>query len=117
MQPTARCDVHRFMSTELLQALPVVNGPAPALDTCVDSQVVHWSCKEEGDALRAERVHSKKYHKPSDELDGTWDFGGILQDAQAFFHAGFDLANDTRYPNWRIDNRFRPLRDAMVRPR
>jgi hypothetical protein len=55
-----------------------------------------------------------KYHKPGDEYDAaTWDLRGIEEDVRVYFAAGFDLADDTRFPNWRFETEFRRLRDDM----
>lgn len=42
----------------------------------------------------------RRYHKPQDELDATWDFAGILQDARLYHAAGQAIANDPRRPTW-----------------
>lgn len=56
------------------------------------------------------------YHKVGDEYDpSTWDMTGIEQDVRTFFETGWRLAEDTRFPNWRYGNEFRPLRDEMMR--
>jgi Zn-dependent M28 family amino/carboxypeptidase len=57
------------------------------------------------------------YHKPADELNDSWDFGGIVQDVRTYFRIGWALAQDTRWPNWHIGSEFRPLRDAMFKSR
>lgn len=55
------------------------------------------------------------YHKPADEYDAaTWDMRGIVGDARIFFDTGLELANDERFPNWRLDHEFRRLRDRML---
>lgn len=54
------------------------------------------------------------YHKPADEYDPkTWDMAGIVQDVMIYFHTGYRVASDTRFPNWYEGSEFRPLRDAM----
>lgn len=55
------------------------------------------------------------YHKPCDGYDdAAWDMAGIEQDVRSFFHMGYRLAQDRTWPNWHLDNSFRPLRDAML---
>ena len=57
------------------------------------------------------------YHKPGDEYDaGTWDLTGIEEDVRILFETGWRLADDSRFPNWRYGNEFRPLRDRMLSP-
>lgn len=53
------------------------------------------------------------YHKPSDELTADWDTRGILQDIRCYYRLGRGLADGTAWPNWRPNNEFRALRDAM----
>ena len=56
-----------------------------------------------------------QYHKPADEYDAeTWDMAGIVQDAKIFFHTGYSIAMDDRFPNWYLSNEFRALRDEML---
>ena len=55
-----------------------------------------------------------RYHQPADEYDpATWDMAGIVQDVRTFFHTGWLLARDERFPNWVEGSEYRPLRDAM----
>ncbi len=54
------------------------------------------------------------YHQTGDEYDAkTWDMGGIVQDVIMYFHTGYHVAVDERFPNWYPHSEFRPLRDAM----
>lgn len=59
---------------------------------------------------------TNKYHKVSDEYDAsTWDLRGVEEDVKVYFETGLKIANDTRFPNWRVGNEFRKLRDDMRR--
>jgi Zn-dependent M28 family amino/carboxypeptidase len=55
------------------------------------------------------------YHKPSDNYTpDLWDFDGMVKDVRLVFHAGYLLAMDDRFPNWREGTPFKALRDAMM---
>jgi len=55
---------------------------------------------------------AKKYHKPTDEYSPDWDVSGTLQDLQLYYDVGLDVANSSRWPNWRADSEFRAIRDG-----
>jgi len=59
---------------------------------------------------------TRKYHKPSDEYDDTWDVRGIVGDARTYFRTGLAIADDDRFPNWYFGSEFRALRDRSLRP-
>jgi hypothetical protein len=66
------------------------------------------------DTARFEEYVTRRYHQPTDEYDAkTWDMAGIVQDVSVYFRAGYTLAQDTAFPNWRPDHAFRARRDAM----
>jgi Zn-dependent M28 family amino/carboxypeptidase len=46
------------------------------------------------------------YHQPCDAWDASWDFRGAAQDVELFHTIGKDLANSTRWPQWRADSEF-----------
>ncbi len=49
---------------------------------------------------------SNRYHKPSDEYDPNWDFRGVIEDIQALYAVGSELASETRYPQWKAVSDF-----------
>ena len=55
------------------------------------------------------------YHKPSDEIKPDWDLGGAVEDLQLFLAMGFRVAQADRYPEWRVGNEFRAVREAQLR--
>ncbi len=54
------------------------------------------------------------YHQPSDEYDPNWDLSGVVQDMEAFYTVGDQLANIEVWPNWYDGNEFRGLRDKSM---
>ena len=57
---------------------------------------------------KKEEYTTQNYHAPSDEYDpNSWDMGGILQDAQLYYNIGWQLANSSRWPQWKPESEFR----------
>ena len=55
------------------------------------------------------------YHSVSDEYNESLNVDGIMQYLQVAFDVGYTLANSNKFPNWKIDDDFRPLRDEMMK--
>ena len=69
--------------------------------------------KAAGQALRDDyRTHH--YHQPSDEWKADWDLAGPVQDLDALYTLGDELANDDKWPNWYPGNEFRAIRDKTM---
>jgi Zn-dependent M28 family amino/carboxypeptidase len=51
------------------------------------------------------------YHKPADEFDPAWDLRGIVEDLQALYGVGRELAGSDAWPNYVEGNAFRAARD------
>lgn len=52
------------------------------------------------------------YHKPADEFDPNWDLRGVVQDLQALYGVGRELAGNDAWPNYVEGNAFKAARDA-----
>jgi hypothetical protein len=50
------------------------------------------------------------YHQPSDELTDSWNFEGIVQDAQANFLIGLRITNADAMPTWNAGDEFEAAR-------
>jgi len=56
-----------------------------------------------------------RYHAPGDEYDPkTWKLDGTMQDLEAEYAVGRELAASTQWPNWYEGNAFKALRDAQL---
>ena len=55
-----------------------------------------------------------RYHQPGDEFDPDWNLQGVVQDLQALYGVGRDLASNDQWPNWYEGNAFRAAREAMM---
>ena len=53
------------------------------------------------------------YHRVSDEYDLSWNVDGAMEDMEAFFRTGLDVANGDDWPNWKEGTEFKAKRDAQ----
>lgn len=60
----------------------------------------------------AQDYNDVRYHAPADEYSESWDWSGILQDAELLYALGRQLADGAMWPNWRATDEFRQTRDA-----
>ena len=52
-----------------------------------------------------------RYHQAADEYDPNWDLRGIVQDLQALYGVGRELAGNDAWPNYVEGNAFKAARD------
>jgi Zn-dependent M28 family amino/carboxypeptidase len=52
-----------------------------------------------------------RYHSAADNFDPDWDLRGIVQDLNALYQVGKTLSLDQAWPNYRVGNAFRAIRD------
>jgi Zn-dependent M28 family amino/carboxypeptidase len=55
-----------------------------------------------------------RYHQPSDQLDSTWTFEGMVEDTQLAFRASAEIANADALPTWRPGDEFEAARLAAL---
>jgi Zn-dependent M28 family amino/carboxypeptidase len=73
-----------------------------------------------GDQLRAGgagddfflEFNAKRYHRPSDEYDESWDFAGMEEMGRFGMVLGMEVANQPRLPTWLEGDEFLPARVA-----
>jgi Zn-dependent M28 family amino/carboxypeptidase len=56
----------------------------------------------------------KQYHQPSDKLDGSWNFDGMIEDAQLDMLAGWLIAQADALPTWKPGDEFEPARKRAL---
>ena len=56
----------------------------------------------------------KKYHQPSDKLDDSWNFDGMIQDAQLDMLAGWLIAEAPAMPVWKAGDEFEAARKRAL---
>ncbi len=57
---------------------------------------------------------SRDYHQPSDELDASWTFDGMVEDAQLAFYCGAAIAQADRMPAWNPGDEFEAARKKAL---
>ena len=83
----------------------------PALYAKGGSDLVEGGA-EAGKAANME--YGKRYHQPSDEVHEGWKLDGVVQDLQALYGVGRELAAGSTWPNWYEGNPFKAARDKMM---
>jgi Zn-dependent M28 family amino/carboxypeptidase len=66
-----------------------------------------------GDEQHAE-YESKHYHQPSDEINDSWNFDGMIDDAQLGFYVGVNIANAAEMPSWAPGDEFEAARKSAL---
>jgi Zn-dependent M28 family amino/carboxypeptidase len=56
----------------------------------------------------------KKYHQPSDKLEDSWNFDGMIEDAQLDMLAGWVIAQADAMPTWKPGDEFEAARKRAL---
>jgi Zn-dependent M28 family amino/carboxypeptidase len=72
----------------------------------------HVEKGEEYGMAIAQEYGANRYHKPADVVDPNWDLAGVVEDLEALYAVGRELADGEAWPNWYPGNPFRAVRDA-----
>ncbi len=56
----------------------------------------------------------KQYHQPSDKLDGSWNFDGMIEDAQLDMLSGWLIAQTQTLPTWKPGDEFEAARKRAL---
>ena len=64
---------------------------------------------------RGDEYRNIDYHKVTDEVKPWWHFDGAAEDTQLLIDIGREIANATRWPEWKPGTEFKVKRDAMLR--
>jgi Zn-dependent M28 family amino/carboxypeptidase len=62
---------------------------------------------------RHDDYYAHDYHQVSDVIRPDWTLEGGAQDVQLLFQVGDQLANSTRFPEWKHGSEFKARRDAQ----
>jgi Zn-dependent M28 family amino/carboxypeptidase len=57
-----------------------------------------------------EEWEAQRYHQPSDEIDDTWVYDGMIEDAQIGFYATWLIAQSPDLPTWNKGDEFEAAR-------
>jgi Zn-dependent M28 family amino/carboxypeptidase len=63
---------------------------------------------------RIEEYEAIRYHQPSDEIDESWRFDGMVEDATLGFLVGLEVANAEAMPSWHPGDEFEAVRAAAL---
>lgn len=90
-----------------------IGVPAIYLDTGTDfvDRPAGWGQQQ------IEAWEAVKYHQPSDELDGSWNWDGMVEDAQLAFYCGMAVAQADALPAWNPGDEFEAARLAALAAR
>ena len=61
-----------------------------------------------------ENYEAKSYHQPSDEINDSWNYEGMIEDARLGFWVGLDVANADAMPTWVPGDEFEAARKAAL---
>ncbi|ADV28776.1 peptidase M28 [Pseudoxanthomonas suwonensis 11-1] len=61
--------------------------------------------------------YASRYHAPTDEFSEDWKLDGVVEDLEALYGVGRELAAGDRWPNWYEGNPFKATRDRMMQAR
>ncbi len=67
-----------------------------------------------GSKAQMEEWIETRYHQPSDELEDTWSFEAMVEDAQFGFLAGLAMAQADALPVWKPGDEFEAARLAAI---
>jgi Zn-dependent M28 family amino/carboxypeptidase len=87
-----------------------IGVPAAFFDTGTDfvGHPADWGKQQ------IERYEEVRYHQPSDEFDGSWNFAGMIEDASLGFQVGLSVANTDALPSWLPGDEFEAVRKAAL---
>jgi Zn-dependent M28 family amino/carboxypeptidase len=61
-----------------------------------------------------EQWELKKYHQPSDRLEGSWNFDGMIEDAQLAMLSAWLVAQTDAMPSWKPGDEFEAARKRAL---
>jgi Zn-dependent M28 family amino/carboxypeptidase len=61
-----------------------------------------------------EHWEATRYHQPSDRLDGSWNFDGMIEDARLDFLAGWLVSQAEAMPTWNPGDEFEAVRKQAL---
>ena len=56
------------------------------------------------------------YHQPSDQLNDSWNFDGMIEDASVGFYVGWLVAQADAMPTWNVGDEFEAARKKALSP-
>jgi Zn-dependent M28 family amino/carboxypeptidase len=66
-----------------------------------------------GERMKAEWI-TRNYHRPSDEIEESWNYDGLLEDTRLAFELGLHVANADSMPLWYPGDEFEAVRQRAL---
>jgi Zn-dependent M28 family amino/carboxypeptidase len=109
VQPDAFPDRGHFYRSDQF-SFAKIGVPALYMDHGVDfiGKPAEWGRQQE------EQWEAQHYHQPSDQLDSSWNFDGMVEDAQLGFFAGWLIAQADSMPQWNKGDEFEAARKQAL---
>ncbi len=87
-----------------------IGVPALYFDTGTDyiGKPAGWGAQEKAE------WEEHTYHQPSDQIDDTWVFDGMIEDATVGFLAGYVAAQSDAMPTWTAGDEFEAARKKAI---
>ena len=63
---------------------------------------------------KLEEWEQNQYHQPGDRLDESWNFDGMIEDAQLGLYAGWVIAQSESLPTWNPGDEFEAARKSAL---
>jgi len=63
---------------------------------------------------KREEYTRERYHKPADVIYPSWNLSGAVEDCQLDFLVGYEVANDSKMPEWNPGTEFRGVRERSL---
>lgn len=63
---------------------------------------------------KLEEYTEKRYHQPSDQLDDTWNFDGMIDNTLLGFYAGWLISQADELPTWNAGDEFEAARKKAL---
>ncbi len=63
---------------------------------------------------KIEEWEQKQYHQPGDRLDDSWNFDGMIEDAQLGLYSGWLIAQADAMPSWNPGDEFEAARKSAL---
>ena len=75
----------------------------------------HLSSRPPDAPLRSDEFDLHDYHQVTDQVQSDWDLSGAVQDVDLLFEVGYQVANGTKFPEWKPTAEFKATRDKMLK--
>jgi Zn-dependent M28 family amino/carboxypeptidase len=92
-------------------SLAKVGVPAVSVDVGQDyvGKPAGWGAEKEKD------YREKRYHRPGDHYDPSWDFSGLIEVARLGVYLGWEAATAAELPGWKPGDEFAAARAASLK--